>query len=111
QMNLERTPYPALALSTLRANLRATIARALLVVSVAAAPTMVSAASIVSASTPGQYNAGLGTLLDTSDPNGPFPCANIGCGDATVTFSAAPNLTAAAGALGNWLTTPNAPGG
>lgn len=59
----------------------------------------------------GRYNASIGTSLDTSGALDPFPCANIGCGDATVSFPTAPNLSAAAGVLGNWLSNPASPGG
>jgi PEP-CTERM motif len=61
------------------------------------------AATILSNSSFGYYNHGLGTLLDSSGVLDPFPCANIGCGDATVSYPSAPNLSAAAGQLGNWL--------
>lgn len=59
----------------------------------------------------GYYNAGLGTLLDTSSSTGPFPCANVGCGDSTLQFLTAPNLSAAAGPLGTWLTNSSPTGG
>ena len=70
-----------------------------------------SAALIIDNTTTGNYNAGLGTSLDTLGVNDPIPCANVGCGDATLSFGSAPNLGAASVALGAWLTTPAAPGG
>lgn len=70
-----------------------------------------NAAVILSNSSQGRYNASLGTLLDTSGSSDPFPCAGGACGDATLTFSTAPNLSAAASMLGNWLSTPASPGG
>jgi hypothetical protein len=74
-----------------------------------------TAAVIIDGSTQGRYN-GLGLLLDTGtapDPTNtdPFPCANVGCGDLTVAFPTAPDLSAASAALGDWLTTPDTPGG
>lgn len=65
------------------------------------------AAEILNTGSLGYYNSGLGTILDTSGVNDPFPCANVACGDATVTYATAPNLSAGAAALGSWLT--NAP--
>lgn len=62
------------------------------------------AVPIVTNSTQGYYNSGLGTLLDTSGINDPFPCANVGCGDVTINYPSAPNLSAAAAQLGTWLT-------
>jgi hypothetical protein len=72
-----------------------------------------SAAVIINNSTPGYYNAGLGTSLDS--PTGvftdPFPCANVQCGDTTETYATAPNLAAAATPLGTWLTSAAPTGG
>lgn len=59
----------------------------------------------------GRYNNSIGTSLDTSGSLDLFPCANVACGDATVTFATAPNLSAAAGVLGDWLANPAGPGG
>lgn len=59
----------------------------------------------------GYYNNGLGTSLDTFGASDPFPCANVACGDAALNFPAAPNLSAAAGALGSWLTNSAPTGG
>jgi hypothetical protein len=78
---------------------------ALLLTGSAAAP----AAVIIATST--YYNSGLGTLLDTSGPNDPFPCANIGCGDNTVSYPTAPDLSAASAQLGTWLTNAAPTGG
>ena len=82
---------------------------ALFALLVAAGPA--SAALILDNSSQGRYNASIGTSLDTSGVLDPFPCANVACGDSTVTYPTAPNLSAAAGALGTWLTSPAAPGG
>lgn len=59
----------------------------------------------------GRYNASIGTSLDTSGVLDPFPCADVACGDSTFSFPTAPDLSAAAGVLGNWLTNPSSPGG
>lgn len=75
------------------------------------AATSATAAVILSNASTGRYNSALGTTLDTNSNTAPFPCANVGCGDANLSFATAPDLSAAAGALGNWLTTPAAPGG
>jgi len=69
------------------------------------------AALILDSSSLGRYNASIGTSLDTLGVLDPFPCANIACGDATVSFPAAPDLSAAAVVLGDWLTNPASPGG
>jgi hypothetical protein len=66
---------------------------------------------ILTNSSAGRYNASIGTSLDTSGLLDPFPCANVACGDETVSYPTAPNLSAAAGVLGSWLTTPATPGG
>ena len=71
----------------------------------------VHAVPIVDNATLGYYNSGLGTLLDTSGVSDPFPCANVGCGDSTISFATAPNLSAAAGSLGTWLTSGAPVGG
>jgi hypothetical protein len=70
-----------------------------------------SAAVILDNTSTGRYNSALGMLLDTLGANDPFPCANVACGDSTASFPTAPSLAAAAVPLGNWLTTPAAPGG
>lgn len=56
---------------------------------------------------PGYYNNNLGTILNLSngqpdDSNQPFPVSN----DASVSFPVAPDISAANGILGNWLSTP-----
>ncbi len=66
---------------------------------------------ILGSSSLGRYNAAIGTSLDTSGVNDPFPCANVACGDLTVSFPTAPDLSAASGVLGDWLTNPSSPGG
>jgi hypothetical protein len=82
------------------------VTAALALVSIAA-----NAAPIVTNSTLGYYNSGLGSSLDTLGVNDPFPCANVACGDNSLTFLSAPNLAAAAGPLGNWLTNAAPTGG
>ena len=79
--------------------------------SLAAVSLAARSATILDNSSLGYYNAGLGTSLDTLSFTGPFPCANISCGDLTLSFPAAPNLSAASGALGNWLTSSAPTGG
>ncbi len=69
------------------------------------------AALILDNTSPGRYNSSIGTSLDTLGISDPFPCANVACGDTTVSFATAPDLSAAAGVLGNWLTNPASPGG
>ena len=68
------------------------------------------AAVILDGSSVARYNSSIGTSLDTLGTLDPFPCANIACGDATVSFPTAPNLSGAAGVLGDWLTNPSSPG-
>lgn len=58
---------------------------------------------------PGYYNNNLGTILNLSNGNPddsaqPFPVFD----DSTVSFPTAPDISAASGILGNWLTTPGA---
>jgi hypothetical protein len=69
------------------------------------------AVPIVTNATTGYYNSGLGTLLDTSGFSDPFPCANVACGDSSLNFAAAPNLSAASAQLGTWLTNAAPTGG
>jgi PEP-CTERM motif len=89
--------------------LRSLVCTTLLGLSVAASSA--DAAIILNNSSLGRYNASIGTSLDTMGAMDPFPCANVVCGDATVSFPTAPNLSAAALVLGNWLTNPASPGG
>ena len=89
--------------------LRSLICTLLLGLSVSASSA--DAAVILDNSSLGRYNASIGTSLDTLGNLDPFPCANVACGDATVSFPTEPNLSAAAGVLGNWLTNPASPGG
>lgn len=69
-----------------------------------------AAAVILSNSSTGRYNNAIGTTLDITNSAAPFPCSG-GCGDSTLTFPSAPDLSAAAGVLGGWLTNPASPGG
>lgn len=68
--------------------------------------TTANAVVLVQTSDPGFYNNSIGTVLnDTNGGNtstGYFPTSN----DAAVNFTAPPDLSAASGALGNWLTDP-----
>ena len=75
------------------------------------ASTATPAAVIIANGQNGYYNSGLGTILDTNGVNDPFPCANVACGDATVSYPTAPNLAAGAAALGTWLTNAAPSGG
>jgi hypothetical protein len=64
----------------------------------------------------GLYNDGIGRALDGTNPFGGnfmFPTADSAGGDPTLSIPASdePDLSAAAPALGNWLTNPTAPGG
>lgn len=61
--------------------------------------------TLVNGSTQGLYNAGIGTLLNNTSLA--FPTV----GDPTQTFTVAPDLSAAAAPLGNWLSNPSNPGG
>lgn len=66
-----------------------------------------AAVTLVQTSDPGFYNNSIGTILNLSNTgsdtcNEPFPISN----DCTNTYTAAPNLSAANAALGNWLTDP-----
>ncbi len=72
----------------------------------AAMATSQAAASVVLVQTsdPGFYNNTIGTVLNGTNggETGPFPVSN----DSSLTFPTAPDLSAASGALGNWLTDP-----
>lgn len=67
-------------------------------------PTTANAVTLVTTSDPGFYNDSIGTLLNLTNggETGPFPVFN----DSTLSFPTAPDLSAAAPALGNWLTNP-----
>jgi hypothetical protein len=79
-----------------------------LALSVVASPAM--AVTIIDAATPGYYNQSLGTVLDLTNPYAGthlFPGANGSTGDPTIDpVPFAPDLSAAASALGNWLGDP-----
>ena len=87
------------------------VRHALTAIALSLVTTTAGAAVILDNSSTGRYNASLGVSLDTSGPSDPFPCANVGCGDAGLSFATAPDLSAASAALGNWLTNPASPGG
>lgn len=59
---------------------------------------------LVQTSDAGYYNDDLGTVLNLTNggEGGPFPVTN----DSNLTFSSAPDLSAASSVLGNWLTDP-----
>lgn len=74
------------------------------------------AATLIDGSTAGYYNDGIGTVLDGTNPFGGtvmFPIANVAGGDPSLDIPASdePDLSAAAAALGSWLSNPAAPGG
>lgn len=85
------------------------LARILAVASLSLAALQASAAVIIDNNTTGRYNNGIGTLLNTAGPTDPF--CSTGCTDGTFNYPTEPNLSAAAAALGNWLSTPATPGG
>jgi hypothetical protein len=62
------------------------------------------AITLVQTSDSGYYNNSIGTVLNGTNggESGPFPVFN----DSNLDFPTAPDLSAAAGALGNWLTNP-----
>lgn len=73
-------------------------------------------ATLIDGGTAGYYNAGIGTVLDGTNPFGGnfmFPIANVAGGDPSLDIPDGnePDLSAAAAALGSWLTNPGAPGG
>jgi hypothetical protein len=90
---------------------RLTMKPLLAAIALCSASVAANAAVILDNASTGYYNAGLGTLLDSVVPNAPFPCANVGCGDATLSFLSAPDLSAAAAPLGTWLTNSAPTGG
>lgn len=67
--------------------------------------------TLIDNSTTGLYNSGLGNVLDGT--SAAFPIANVAGGDPNLSFGpgSPPDLTAASGALGNWLSAPNSLGG
>ena len=74
------------------------------------------AATLINGTTSGLYNSGIGQSLDGTNPFGGnfmFPTENSSGGDPVLDIPAAnePDLSAASGSLGNWLTNPAAPGG
>lgn len=64
-----------------------------------------NAVTLVETSDPGFYNNSIGTVLNGTNggEGGPFPLVN----DASLDFPGAPDLSAAHGTLGNWLTDPS----
>ena len=84
--------------------IKTTIKRLLAVMAIVF-PTSAHAVVLVTTSDAGFYNDSIGTVLNLTNggETGPFPVFN----DATVSFPSAPDLSAASGALGNWLTDPS----
>jgi hypothetical protein len=76
----------------------------LLVAAALVFPVSANAVTLVQTSDPGFYNNSIGTVLNLTNggEGGPFPVTN----DSTLNFPTAPDLSAASGALGNWLTDP-----
>lgn len=68
--------------------------------------------TLVDGSTPGYYNNSLGTILDQTNLLYPgvylFPGADLANGDPLIPAAPEPDLTDAAGILGDWLTNPDA---
>tara|TARA_R110000787_G_scaffold31721_3_gene84047 strand:- start:977 stop:1639 length:663 start_codon:yes stop_codon:yes gene_type:complete len=67
-------------------------------------PTTANAVVLVTTADPGFYNNSIGTVLNGTNggETGPFPDTD----DLNRVFNTAPDLSAASGALGNWLTDP-----
>ncbi len=72
---------------------------------VAAAASQAAPVTLIDGTTQGRYNSAIGTLLNGT--SSAFPTS----GDPSLDFTIAPDLSAAAAVLGNWLSTPAAPGG
>ena len=89
----------------------ANVRHALAAASLLLVTTTASAGVLLSNTSTGRYNDGIGTALNTAGAQDPFPCDYSTCGDVTVSYATAPDLSAASAALGNWLTNPAAPGG
>ncbi|MEM8774435.1 MAG: VPLPA-CTERM sorting domain-containing protein [Pseudomonadota bacterium] len=77
------------------------------------------AATLIDNTTQGFYNSGIGTALNGTNPAVDdnlvntflFPNNNSSPNDPTFANLTEPDLSAASGALGSWLTTPATPGG
>jgi hypothetical protein len=78
---------------------------AALTLALASASSQAAPVTLVDGTTQGRYNSAIGTLLNGT--SAAFPTA----GDPVLDFAVAPDLLAAAAVLGDWLTTPAAPGG
>jgi len=65
------------------------------------------ASTLIDDTTPGLYNAGIGTSLDGTSFLFPTPTG----GDPTINSAPEPDLSPASAALGSWLTSPASPGG
>lgn len=77
-----------------------------------AAASPASAVVLVDGATLGAYNDSLGTILDCGLGCGnEFPLANSGSGDPILSFVSPPDLSAASGILGNWLSNTITPTG
>lgn len=73
----------------------------------AAAAAQAAPVTLINNSTQGLYNQGIGTVLDGTSAAFPTPGTVV----PTQLITTAPDLSAAAGALGSWLSTPATPGG
>ena len=81
-------------------------------IAIAFCPLKASAVVLIDGTTTGAYNASLGTVLDCGAACGNvFPLANVASGDPTLTVNSAPDLSAASGFLGNWLSNTITPTG
>lgn len=83
------------------------IKKVLVTLAILAPLTSVSAQAVtlVTTSDPGFYNDSIGTVLNLTnggEGSGPFPVFD----DSTQSYATAPDLSAASGVLGNWLTDP-----
>ncbi len=83
---------------------RTLLLRALVVGTLATSLSLRASIVLVQTSDPGYYNNSIGTVLNGTNggESGPFPVSN----DSNLDFPLAPDLSAAASALGNWLTQP-----
>lgn len=96
-----------------RALKSSTIAAGLVIAFAASAP-MVHAATFVNGATQGFYNDSIGTVLNGTNPviddnavnTFLFPNDNSNPNDPSISSTPEPDLSAAAGALGNWLGDP-----
>lgn len=93
-------------MNIMKMNIKSLLVAAAVVFPVSVFPVSAHAVTLVTTSDPGFYNDSIGTSLDLTNggntATGMFPTTD----DSTVLFAAAPDLSTASGALGNWLTNP-----